>query len=62
MIANDRGSIVSLSALAGFAGFPNMLPFVASKFAIRGLMEGLYLELRYVFLSLLASFNEWLQE
>jgi all-trans-retinol dehydrogenase (NAD+) len=46
MIANDRGSIVSMSALAGYAGFPNMLPFVASKFAIRGVMEGLYLELR----------------
>ena len=46
MILHDRGTIVSLSALAGYAGFPNMLPFVASKFATRGLMESLYLELR----------------
>ena len=48
MLAMDRGSIVSMSALAGFVGYPNMLPFSASKFAVRGLMEGLYLELRYM--------------
>ena len=93
LIKNDRGSVVSVCALAGYGGFPNMLPFVASKgtdirlhlckferswnnllskvvtrqvlteklfasghskyefpsskFAMRGLMEGLYLELRY---------------
>jgi len=46
LIKNDRGSVVSVCALAGYGGFPNMLPFVASKFAMRGLMEGLYLELR----------------
>ena len=46
MLAMDRGSIVSMSAMAGFVGYPNMLPFSASKFAVRGLMEGLYLELR----------------
>ena len=31
LIKNDRGSIVSVCALAGYGGFPNMLPFVASK-------------------------------
>ncbi len=46
MIENNHGSIVSMSALAGYGGLPMMLPFTASKFAVRGLMEGLYLELR----------------
>ncbi len=46
MIEMNKGSIVSMCALGGYAGFPNMLPFVASKFAMRGFMEGLYLELR----------------
>jgi len=46
MVKNDRGSIVSVCALAGWVGFPNMLPFDASKFAIRGVMEGLHIELR----------------
>ena len=31
LIKNDRGSVVSVCALAGYGGFPNMLPFVASK-------------------------------
>ena len=31
MVENDRGSVVSLCALAGYAGFPNMLPFVSTK-------------------------------
>ena len=46
MVQNDRGSFVSVCALAGWAGFPNMLPFVASKHGIRGVMEGLHIELR----------------
>ena len=46
MVKNDRGSLVSVCALAGYGGFPNMLPFVASKHGIRGVMEGLHLELR----------------
>ncbi len=44
--ADRKGSVVSLSGVVGYGGFPNMLPFVASKFAVRGLMEGLYVELR----------------
>ena len=46
MVKMNRGSIVSLSAIAGWGGFPNMLPWTAAKFAVRGLMEGLYIELR----------------
>lgn len=46
MVQMDRGSIVSVAALGGYGGFPNMIPFCASKFAVRGYMESLYLELR----------------
>ncbi len=42
----NQSYLVSLSGVVGYGGFPNMLPFVASKFAVRGLMEGLYVELR----------------
>ena len=31
MVENDRGSLVSVCALAGYGGFPNMLPFVSTK-------------------------------
>ena len=46
MIQRNKGSIVGLSALSGYGGFPNMVPFCASKFGVRGFMESLYLELR----------------
>ena len=48
MIEIDRGYVVSLSSIAGYAGAPNMVPYTASKFAVRGMMEALYMELRYV--------------
>ncbi len=63
-VRKSHGSVVSLCGVAGYGGFPNMLPFVASKFAIRGLMEGLYIELRYNkkkainILSLIASYPQ----
>lgn len=47
MIEIDRGHVVSLSSIAGYAGAPNMVPYTASKFAVRGMMEALYMELRY---------------
>jgi len=46
MIKTDRGSVVFMCGLPGHAGAPNMVPFSASKFAIRGMMEALYIELR----------------
>lgn len=46
MIEIDRGYVVSLSSIAGYAGAPNMVPYTASKFAVRGMMEALYMELR----------------
>lgn len=46
MIKLDRGSITFMCGLPGHAGAPNMVPYSASKFAIRGAMESLYVELR----------------
>jgi len=46
MVTADRGSIVFMCGLPGHAGAPYMVPYSASKFAIRGMMESLYIELR----------------
>lgn len=46
MIKMDRGSIIFMCGLPGHAGAPYMIPYSASKFAIRGLHEALYIELR----------------
>ncbi|XP_023339978.1 epidermal retinol dehydrogenase 2 isoform X2 [Eurytemora carolleeae] len=46
MLKLNRGSIVFMCGLPGHAGAPNMVPYSASKFAIRGMMEALYIELR----------------
>jgi len=36
MIENNHGHVVALSSLAGISGFPNLVPYCASKFAVRG--------------------------
>lgn len=46
MKQNNHGHIVSISSLAGMIGFPNLIPYCASKFAVRGYMEALHEELR----------------
>lgn len=46
MIKNNHGHIVALSSCAGLFGVENLVPYCASKFAVRGLMEALFLELR----------------
>lgn len=46
MIKNDHGHIVALSSCAGLFGVANLVPYCASKFAVRGLMESMALELR----------------
>ncbi|XP_060537113.1 short-chain dehydrogenase/reductase family 16C member 6, partial [Cylas formicarius] len=43
----NRGHIVCLSSIAGVVGIPNLVPYSASKFAVRGLMETLAEELRW---------------
>ncbi|EZA56272.1 hypothetical protein DMN91_009692 [Ooceraea biroi] len=46
MIEKNHGHIVALSSLAGIGGLPNLVPYCASKFAVRGLMEAMSEELR----------------
>lgn len=36
MIEKNHGHIVALSSLAGLSGFENLVPYCASKFAVRG--------------------------
>ncbi|XP_076251655.1 short-chain dehydrogenase/reductase family 16C member 6-like [Rhynchophorus ferrugineus] len=47
MRKNNRGHVVCLSSMAGQVGCINLVPYNASKFAVRGLMEGLYEEFRH---------------
>ncbi|KAK9871136.1 hypothetical protein WA026_011419 [Henosepilachna vigintioctopunctata] len=46
MKKNNCGHIVGMSSMAGVAGFNNIVPYCASKYAVRGLMESLRMELR----------------
>lgn len=46
MIHNKRGHIVSMCSMCGFYGVANKVPYCASKYAVRGLMDGLIEELR----------------
>lgn len=46
MIKRNHGHIVALSSMCGVLGLPNVVPYCASKFAVRGMMESLYEELR----------------
>jgi len=46
MASLRRGHIVSMCSMAGVTGTPNLVPYCSSKFAIKGLMDSLFLELR----------------
>lgn len=46
MIKRDHGHVVSMCSVAGITGTPYLVPYCSSKFAIKGLMDGLYLEMR----------------
>ncbi|XP_001600199.2 short-chain dehydrogenase/reductase family 16C member 6 isoform X2 [Nasonia vitripennis] len=46
MLAKNHGHVVALSSIAGIVGLTNLVPYCASKFAVRGLMEALSEELR----------------
>lgn len=41
-----RGHIICMSSIAGLVGISNLVPYCATKFAVRGLMEALHAELR----------------
>ena len=46
MISINKGHIVSMSSMAGITGTPNLVPYCASKFAVKGFMDALFLEVR----------------
>ncbi|XP_017763388.1 PREDICTED: short-chain dehydrogenase/reductase family 16C member 6 isoform X1 [Eufriesea mexicana] len=46
MIQKNYGHIVALSSMTGIIGVANLVPYCASKFAVRGFMEALNEELR----------------
>lgn len=46
MIEKNYGHIVALSSIAGLAGIPYLVPYSATKHAVKGLMEALKDELR----------------
>lgn len=46
MKEKNHGHIVAMSSMAGVVGLRNLVPYCATKFAVRGLMEALHEELR----------------
>ncbi|XP_060529275.1 short-chain dehydrogenase/reductase family 16C member 6-like isoform X2 [Cylas formicarius] len=48
MKKNNHGHVVCLSSMAGLLGLNNLVPYCASKYAVRGLMEGLEEEFRRI--------------
>lgn len=45
MIENNRGHVVGICSVSGLFATRNIVPYSASKFALRGLMEGIASEL-----------------
>lgn len=46
-MSRGTGHIVSVSSIVSFMGTPNLVPYTSSKYAVRGLMDGLKEELRH---------------
>ncbi|XP_037959746.1 short-chain dehydrogenase/reductase family 16C member 6 [Teleopsis dalmanni] len=46
MKEESRGHIICMSSIAGVVGLANLVPYCATKFAVRGMMEALHEELR----------------
>ncbi|KAG6441858.1 hypothetical protein O3G_MSEX002081 [Manduca sexta] len=46
MMERNHGHIVAMSSMAGVVGLRNLVPYCATKFAVKGLMEALHEELR----------------
>lgn len=44
-IEQKRGHIISISSVAGLVGPPDLHLYCTSKFAVRGFMEALYIDL-----------------
>jgi len=49
MLSLKKGHIVSISSIAGVTGTPNLVPYCSSKFAVKGLMDALQIELRQTY-------------
>jgi short-subunit dehydrogenase len=47
MLERKSGQIVNIASIGGKIAVPHLLPYVASKFALVGLSEGLHAELRH---------------
>jgi NAD(P)-dependent dehydrogenase (short-subunit alcohol dehydrogenase family) len=47
LLEQDEGHVVNTASLAGLGGVPGMGPYCATKFAVVGLSESLYLELQW---------------
>ncbi|KAJ6648782.1 Short-chain dehydrogenase/reductase family 16C member 6 [Pseudolycoriella hygida] len=46
LLSKGRGHVIAISSMAGLCGLNNLVPYCATKFAVRGLMEGLTEEIR----------------
>ena len=46
MIDRNYGHIVAMSSMAGLMGLSNLVPYCGAKYAVRGIMEALAIELR----------------
>ena len=46
LLDRDHGHVVSMCSMAGVQGTPYMTTYCASKFAVKGIMDALFLELR----------------
>ncbi|CAK1602437.1 unnamed protein product [Parnassius mnemosyne] len=46
MVERNHGHIVAMSSMAGLMGLRNLVPYCGSKYAVRGIMESLAIELR----------------
>lgn len=57
MVAKGRGHIIAMSSMAGLCGLNNLVPYCATKFAVRGLMEGLTEEIRETQNSMVCDMN-----
>jgi all-trans-retinol dehydrogenase (NAD+) len=45
MLKNNKGHLVVMSSMAGLMGLRNIVPYCGSKYAVRGIMEALNMEL-----------------
>lgn len=46
MLSTGKGHVIALSSMAGQMGLTNLVPYCATKFAVRGLMEAMEAEVR----------------